>query len=185
MLYSTSFCLSFSCFCNNLVKMHLFRPTGIIIKSHMTPLKVRIKTNTKSVKNATWYSTMKRHWITTIVLFIKGSVLSVNPSLKTRYEIIIWLLVLFFRMVYMFQPIATPPPSNKIKLNSMNDALSVYYCHLCGVEYIIKFNLQQHLEKVHTQVRKINILYHDIDICMLKVTICCFKCKNKYDYRII
>lgn len=54
------------------------------------------------------------------------------------------------RMVHLFQPIATPPPSNKIKVNSMNDALSVYYCHLCGVEYVIKFNLQQHLEKAHT-----------------------------------
>lgn len=59
-------------------------------------------------------------------------------------------------MVYLFQPIATPPPSNKIKLNSMNDALSVYYCHLCGAEYVIKFNLQQHLEKAHTRVSRIN-----------------------------
>lgn len=53
----------------------------------------------------------------------------------------------------MFQPVATPPPSNKIKLNSMNEAMSVYYCHLCGAEYMIKFNLQQHLEKNHTQVK--------------------------------
>lgn len=60
-------------------------------------------------------------------------------------------------MVYLFQPIATPPPSNKIKLNSMNDALSVYYCHLCGAEYVIKFNLQQHLEKAHTRVSRMNI----------------------------
>lgn len=54
----------------------------------------------------------------------------------------------------MLQPVPTPPPSNKIKVNSMNDALSVYYCHLCGVEYVIKFNLQKHLEKVHNQVNE-------------------------------
>lgn len=60
---------------------------------------------------------------------------------------------LIHRMVHLFQPIATPPPSNKIKVNSMNDALSVYYCHLCGAEYIIKFNLQQHLERAHSQVK--------------------------------
>jgi len=61
-------------------------------------------------------------------------------------------------MVHLFQPIATPPPSNKIKFNSMNDAMNVYYCHLCGVEYVVKFNLQQHLERIHTKVRKINII---------------------------
>jgi hypothetical protein len=36
----------------------------------------------------------------------------------------------------------------------MNDILSVYYCHLCGAEYVVKYNLQQHLEKEHDEVRK-------------------------------
>lgn len=71
-------------------------------------------------------------------------------------------------MVYLFQPIATPPPSNKIKLNSMNDALSVYYCHLCGAEYVIKFNLQQHLEKAHTRVSRIS--YKNIKLFIFKYT---------------
>jgi hypothetical protein len=57
----------------------------------------------------------------------------------------------FFRIVAFFKPIVTPPPSKKIKLNNANEAQSVYYCHLCGFEYIVKFNLQKHLEKQHTE----------------------------------
>lgn len=153
------FLLSFSSlFLYIIISMCLYRITGIIIKCRTTQLKARIKMNTENAKSVMWYFTTRRHWITIIVPFIKGSDLPIDPSSRIYiYEFIIW-LVLFFRMVYIFQPIATPPPSNKIKLNSMNDALSVYYCHLCGVEYVIKFNLQQHLEKMHTQVRKINIL---------------------------
>lgn len=69
-------------------------------------------------------------------------------------------------MVHLFKPIATPPPSNKIKVNSMNDALSVYYCHLCGVEYVIKFNLQQHLERAHSKVS--DMLYNLK--CVIKIS---------------
>lgn len=78
----------------------------------------------------------------------------------------------------MFQPIATPPPSNKIKVNSMNDALSVYYCHLCGVEYIVKFNLQQHLEKVHSQEER-----ESVPEDLIKCTMCAalFCSKKAYD----
>lgn len=83
------------------------------------------------------------------------------------------------RMVYMFQPIATPPPSNKIKLNSMNDALSVYYCHLCGVEYVIKFNLQQHLEKMHTQKER-ETMPEDL----IKCTVCSALFCNKKAYNV-
>ncbi|KAK0178486.1 hypothetical protein PV327_007374 [Microctonus hyperodae] len=82
------------------------------------------------------------------------------------------------RLVHLFQPIATPPPSNKIKVNSMNDALSVYYCHLCGVEYIVKFNLQQHLEKVHTQEER-----ESVPEDLIKCTMCAalFCSKKAYD----
>ncbi|KAL2734822.1 zinc finger and BTB domain-containing protein 16-A-like [Vespula maculifrons] len=82
------------------------------------------------------------------------------------------------RMVHLYQPIATPPPSNKIKVNSMNDALSVYYCHLCGVEYIVKFNLQQHLERAHTQEER-----EAVPEDLIKCTVCAalFCSKKAYD----
>lgn len=82
------------------------------------------------------------------------------------------------RMVHLFQPIATPPPSNKIKVNSMNDALSVYYCHLCGAEYVIKFNLQQHLERAHTQEER-----EAVPEDLIKCTVCAalFCSKKAYD----
>ncbi|XP_074106151.1 uncharacterized protein LOC141531940 [Cotesia typhae] len=82
------------------------------------------------------------------------------------------------RLVHMFQPIATPPPSNKIKVNSMNDALSVYYCHLCGVEYIVKFNLQQHLERVHSPEER-----EAVPSDLIKCTMCSafFYSKKAYD----
>ncbi|KAL6258702.1 hypothetical protein P5V15_010652 [Pogonomyrmex californicus] len=82
-------------------------------------------------------------------------------------------------LVYMFQPIATPPPSNKIKLNSMNDALSVYYCHLCGVEYVIKFNLQQHLEKMHTPEER-----ETMPDDLIKCTVCSALFCNKKAYNV-
>lgn len=44
---------------------------------------------------------------------------------------------------------ALPPPSKKVKINQSGDAISLYYCHLCGSEYMLKFNLQQHLERGH------------------------------------
>lgn len=48
----------------------------------------------------------------------------------------------FHRKAHVFQDVQTPPPSNKIYLNGHGDLLSVYYCHLCGQEYVIKYNLQ-------------------------------------------
>lgn len=82
------------------------------------------------------------------------------------------------RIINMFQPVATPPPSNKIKLNSMNEAMSVYYCHLCGAEYMIKFNLQQHLEKNHTQEER-----EAVPENLIKCTMCAalFCSKKAYD----
>ncbi|XP_053985386.1 zinc finger protein 473-like isoform X1 [Hylaeus volcanicus] len=78
------------------------------------------------------------------------------------------------RMVHLFKPIATPPPSNKIKVNSMNDALSVYYCHLCGAEYVIKFNLQQHLERAHTQEER-EAVPEDLIKCTVCAALFCSK----------
>ncbi|XP_034952540.1 zinc finger protein 354A-like [Chelonus insularis] len=83
------------------------------------------------------------------------------------------------RLVHLFQPIATPPPSNKIKVNSMNDALSVYYCHLCGVEYIVKFNLQQHLEKFHSKEER-----ESVPEDLIKCTMCSALFCNKKAYEV-
>lgn len=46
------------------------------------------------------------------------------------------------RVTSLIKPVNTPPPSKKIRLNNANEAQSVYYCYLCGVPYINKFNLQ-------------------------------------------
>ena len=35
-------------------------------------------------------------------------------------------------------------------MNISGEASSVFYCHLCGQEYMVKFNLQKHLEASHT-----------------------------------
>ncbi|RZF36551.1 hypothetical protein LSTR_LSTR010662 [Laodelphax striatellus] len=55
------------------------------------------------------------------------------------------------KIVSIFTPITTPPPSKKIRFNNAGDPQSVFYCHLCGSEYIVKFNLQKHLENQHTE----------------------------------
>ncbi|XP_037921704.1 zinc finger protein 26-like isoform X2 [Hermetia illucens] len=49
----------------------------------------------------------------------------------------------------MLQKTFLPPPSTKIKVNHNSDVFSVYYCHLCGVEYVLKFNLQKHIQTQH------------------------------------
>ncbi|XP_014271996.1 zinc finger protein 260 [Halyomorpha halys] len=53
------------------------------------------------------------------------------------------------RVVTLYKQIQTPPPSKKIRYNNAGEPQSVYYCHLCGLEYIVKFNLQKHLERQH------------------------------------
>jgi len=55
------------------------------------------------------------------------------------------------RVVTLFKQIETPPPTKKIRYNNAGEPQSVYYCHLCGIEYIVKFNLQMHLERQHTK----------------------------------
>lgn len=42
----------------------------------------------------------------------------------------------------LLMPTAVPPPSKKIRMNNSNEASTIYYCHLCGTEYMIKYNLQ-------------------------------------------
>lgn len=56
-----------------------------------------------------------------------------------------------FRVVKLIKAIETPPPSRKIKCNNAKEPQSVYYCHLCGSEYIMKYNLEVHLERQHKE----------------------------------
>ncbi|KAK4315217.1 hypothetical protein Pmani_013545 [Petrolisthes manimaculis] len=53
--------------------------------------------------------------------------------------------------VRLVDPIKTPAPSMKIVVNNAGEANSVYYCHLCGCEYQVKYNLQKHLATKHSQ----------------------------------
>ena len=54
------------------------------------------------------------------------------------------------RVTALINPTATFGPSKKIKMNISGEPNSVFYCHLCGHEYMVKFNLQKHLEANHT-----------------------------------
>ncbi|XP_065562260.1 zinc finger and SCAN domain-containing protein 10-like isoform X2 [Artemia franciscana] len=52
--------------------------------------------------------------------------------------------------VTLQEKVETPPPSSKVR--QMNDSYyPVYFCHLCGSEYCIKYNLERHLSDRHTQ----------------------------------
>lgn len=57
----------------------------------------------------------------------------------------------------MINPIDTPAPSLKIVLNNAGEAYSVYYCHLCGCEYQVKYNLQKHLETRHSELERTSV----------------------------
>lgn len=81
------------------------------------------------------------------------------------------------RILSIFKPIPTPPPSKKIRINNANEAQSVYYCYLCGSEYIIKFNLQKHLERAHTEEER-NTVPQDL----IKCTTCDALFYNKKAY---
>ncbi|XP_063229487.1 zinc finger protein 266-like isoform X2 [Bacillus rossius redtenbacheri] len=81
------------------------------------------------------------------------------------------------RVTALYQPIATPPPSKKIRMNNAGDAQSVYYCHLCGYEYIVKFNLQKHLERQHTQEER-----DSVPMDMIKCITCDALFYNKKGY---
>ncbi|XP_058817416.1 telomere zinc finger-associated protein-like isoform X2 [Topomyia yanbarensis] len=43
-----------------------------------------------------------------------------------------------------------PTPSKKVRLNQAGEIISIYYCHLCGSEYMLKFNLLKHIEDHHS-----------------------------------
>ncbi|XP_055542883.1 zinc finger protein Xfin-like [Wyeomyia smithii] len=43
-----------------------------------------------------------------------------------------------------------PVPSKKVRLNQAGEIFSIYYCHLCGSEYMVKFNLLKHIEDHHS-----------------------------------
>uniref|UniRef100_A0A6M2DGR3 C2H2-type domain-containing protein n=1 Tax=Xenopsylla cheopis TaxID=163159 RepID=A0A6M2DGR3_XENCH len=78
----------------------------------------------------------------------------------------------------ILQPILTAPPSKKIKLNNANEPLSVYYCHLCGTEYMVKFNLQKHIERQHSKAER-----EALPECLIRCTTCeaMFYNKKAYD----
>ena len=48
------------------------------------------------------------------------------------------------------QPKFCPPPSLKIDVSQSGEMRSCYYCHLCGTEYTVKYNLVRHLDR-HSQ----------------------------------
>jgi len=58
------------------------------------------------------------------------------------------------RITTLLTPTATLPPSKKIKVTNNGEHCSVFNCHLCGCEYMVKFNLQKHLEGNHTQAQR-------------------------------
>ena len=60
------------------------------------------------------------------------------------------------RVTALINPVATLGPSKKIKMNISGEPSSVYYCHLCGQEYMVKFNLQKHLETNHSSLERQN-----------------------------
>lgn len=70
-----------------------------------------------------------------------------TDDIVTKYN----LFSVFNRAIRMVNPIKTPAPSLKIVLNNAGEAHSVYYCHLCGCEYQVKYNLQKHLSTRHTE----------------------------------
>nr|CAH0111845.1 unnamed protein product [Daphnia galeata] len=70
------------------------------------------------------------------------------------------------RVVKLIKAIETPPPSRKIKCNNAKEPQSVYYCHLCGSEYIMKYNLEVHLERQHKEEER-NALPQELIKCKM------------------
>jgi len=66
----------------------------------------------------------------------------------------------------LIKTIETPPPSRKIKYNNAKEPQSVYYCHLCGSEYIMKYNLEIHLERQHKEEER-NALPQELIKCKM------------------
>jgi len=57
------------------------------------------------------------------------------------------------RSMSIIQPKFCPPPSLKIDVSQTGEMRSCYYCHLCGTEYTVKYNLIRHLERHNTEDR--------------------------------
>jgi len=72
----------------------------------------------------------------------------------------------------------TMPPSKKIKRNVNGEFVSVFYCHFCGCEYLLKFNLRRHIETQHTDKLK-DKKPEQLIKCSLCAAI--FYSKNAYD----
>ncbi|XP_037069171.1 zinc finger protein 574-like [Pollicipes pollicipes] len=51
------------------------------------------------------------------------------------------------RSMSIIQPKFCPPPSMKIDVSQSGEMRSCYYCHLCGTEYTVKYNLVRHLDR--------------------------------------
>lgn len=77
------------------------------------------------------------------------------------------------------RPTICPPPSKKIKMNNSDEIISVYYCHLCGSEYMVKFNLCKHLETHHTEEQRNALPQDGIIVC--KTCEAIFYSKKAYD----
>ncbi|KAJ6639648.1 Zinc finger protein [Pseudolycoriella hygida] len=50
--------------------------------------------------------------------------------------------------------VVLPPASKKVKVNNQGEVTTLYYCHLCGNEYMVKYNLKKHLNVCHTMEEK-------------------------------
>lgn len=112
------------------------------------------------VTNAAQYSTISQPMNITINLHIIGELNQFIRKKKIQYQLILisfltaifcFCFFFFFRVVSLYKQILTPPPSKKIRYNNAGEPQSAYYCHLCGIEYISKFNLEKHLERQHTE----------------------------------
>ena len=56
-------------------------------------------------------------------------------------------LPFIYRSQTIMQPKFCPPPSMKIDVSQSGEMRSCYYCHLCGTEYTVKYNLVRHLDR--------------------------------------
>lgn len=58
------------------------------------------------------------------------------------------------RSLSIIQPKFCPVPSMKIDVSQSGEMRSCYYCHLCGTEYTVKYNLVRHLDHRHDQTER-------------------------------
>lgn len=70
-----------------------------------------------------------------------------------------------------------PGPSIQISVNSAKETVSVYYCHWCGCDYVLKFNLRNHLIAHHKE--KLHSLPEEIITCNLCEAV--FFCRKAFE----